>query len=94
MKRHCLKCRTIIPSGSYCPRCRPRNGSTRSWRALRAQILLRDGYRCQIPGCPRAASHVDHRIPLLFGGTDDPSNLQALCSRHNLEKGADPPTAA
>jgi 5-methylcytosine-specific restriction endonuclease McrA len=94
MKRRCLGCGALIASGSRCAACRLRNGSTRSWRALRAQILLRDGYQCQIPGCDRAASHVDHRIPLLYGGSDDPSNLQALCAKHNLQKGADPPTAA
>jgi 5-methylcytosine-specific restriction enzyme A len=90
--RRCLGgCGALIASGSYCPRCRPRNGSTRDWRVLRAQILYRDGWRCQWPGCNRVASHVDHIRPVLFGGTDDPSNLQALCAKHNLAKGAKPP---
>jgi 5-methylcytosine-specific restriction enzyme A len=33
------------------------------------------------------ASHVDHVTPVLFGGTDDESNLQALCADCNLAKG-------
>jgi 5-methylcytosine-specific restriction endonuclease McrA len=91
MIRRCLgNCGALVNSGSYCSRCRPRNGSTRSWRVLRAQILARDGWLCQIPGCGRTAHHVDHIQPVLFGGTDDPSNLQALCAEHNLQKGANP----
>jgi 5-methylcytosine-specific restriction endonuclease McrA len=31
---------------------------------------------------------VDHITPVLFGGTDDESNLQASCARCNLGKGA------
>jgi 5-methylcytosine-specific restriction endonuclease McrA len=31
---------------------------------------------------------VDHVHPVLFGGTDDESNLEALCERCNLVKGA------
>ena len=85
--RRCLGgCGALINSGSYCPRCRPRNGSTRRWRTLRAGILHRDGHTCVSCGAP--ATHVDHITPVVAGGTDHPSNLQALCADCNLAKGA------
>ena len=76
-----------------CPNLRPcavhpgakRNGSTRAWRNTRQRILGRDGYRCQQCGAP--AEHVDHITPLAAGGTDDASNLRALCANCNLSKG-------
>lgn len=61
---------------------------------LRAYILERDGYTCQM--CGRAAGdpdpyggprkvvlHIGHIIDKSKGGTDDPSNLRALCSTCN-----------
>lgn len=78
--RRCLRhCGALIRSGSYCAACRPRNGSTRDWRRLRAQILALDGYRCKKCGDP--AVEVDHIRPVADGGTDYPSNLRSLC--HN-----------
>jgi hypothetical protein len=75
--RRCLGgCGALINAGSYCSRCRPRNGSTRQWRNIRARVLYRDNWTCQ--QCGQSASHVDHRQPVLFGGSDDGSNLQAL----------------
>lgn len=70
----------------YPPRRPRRNGSTRQWRTIRAQILERDGYRCHYCGAP--ANTVDHLKPYAYGGTDDPSNLVAACSPCNLHKGA------
>jgi 5-methylcytosine-specific restriction protein A len=85
--RRCLGgCGALISAGSYCPRCRPRNGSTRAWRSLRDQILARDRHTCQRCGAP--AEHVDHIMPVAAGGTDHPSNLQALCQSCNLAKAA------
>lgn len=85
--RRCLGgCGTLINSGSYCPRCKPRNGSTRRWRTLREQILARDTWTCQ--ACGRSAAHIDHITPVDAGGSDRPSNLQALCADCNLEKAA------
>jgi len=49
-------------------------------------VLFRDRYTCQ--QCGARAGHVDHIGPVVFGGTDDESNLQASCSACNLEKGA------
>jgi 5-methylcytosine-specific restriction endonuclease McrA len=80
-----IGCGALINSGSYCTRCKPRNGSTRQWRTRREQILARDRDQCQHCGAP--ASHVDHVVPVDADGTDHPSNLQALCADCNLRKG-------
>lgn len=46
-------------------------------------MLKRDRYSCQCAECKRlgrirAAGEVDHIVPKAKGGTDDPSNLQAI----------------
>lgn len=71
-------------------------GSTTAWRKARAYVLARDGGVCQIrtPGiCITAATHADHIVAKVNGGTDDVRNLQAACSPCNLNKGAPKPTA-
>ena len=85
MTTWCLGCRRSIRSGSYCRACRPRNGSTRPWRRMRAGVLARDGHRCRYCGEP--AAHVDHVVPLARGGRDVESNLAASCAACNLAKG-------
>jgi 5-methylcytosine-specific restriction enzyme A len=56
------------------------------WPVIRHGILERDHWRCQL--CHAAANHVDHIIPRSVGGTDDPSNLRALCAPcHHRESG-------
>jgi len=56
---------------------------TSDWAARRQRILVRDAYACRV--CDEIvagkAAHVDHRIPLEDGGTDDDANLQTLCVR-------------
>jgi hypothetical protein len=65
----------------------------RPWRRKRAAILTRDQYLCQ--PCRRAgllvpATEVDHRIPVAFDGTDDDSNLQAICGEcHDIKTRAE-----
>jgi 5-methylcytosine-specific restriction endonuclease McrA len=59
-----------------------RNGSTRRWRQLRAQILRASDIcgECGQPG----ADAVDHRVPVARGGAMyDPSNLQPI--HHDVE---------
>jgi len=61
---------------------------------LRRQILERDNYQCLDCGkSPRndaaCVLHVDHRIPLAKGGTNNPDNLQTLCADCNIGKGVD-----
>ena len=72
----CLTCGAPT-SGSRCPAHTLRNGSTRSWRKLRGQILRLDAYRCRMCGQP--ATEVDHVLPLADGGTDRPTNCRSLC---------------
>jgi len=56
------------------------------------RIRNRDGHRCQT--CGKSASedkvklHVDHKVPLEWGGTNKDDNLWVLCSGCNLAKKA------
>lgn len=90
----CRECGAITTE-RYCPEHKPkdrgsRGGSTRRWRKLRAHVLARDLYRCQLGlvGCTVDATHVDHLIPRSKGGKDTMSNLVAACRNCNLKKGA------
>jgi hypothetical protein len=64
---------------------------------LRTQILERDGFTCQVcgagagedSGCEpgkRCRLQIDHLTPISQGGTDDPSNLRAVCMYFNKNK--------
>ena len=57
---------------------------------LRFEILKRDNFRCQY--CGAAAPHVqlqiEHILPIVAGGTNDPDNLCAACQRCNAGKAA------
>lgn len=55
------------------------------WRRLRSRILNRDFNRCF---CGAAATDVDHIKPVAEGGTDDESNLRAICAYHHAHKSA------
>lgn len=58
---------------------------------LRYQILQRDGFRCctcgRSPVQHGVVLHVDHIVAVAKGGTNEPSNLRALCAECNLGKG-------
>src|SRR5437764_15161038 len=56
---------------------------SRHWKELRARALARDGYRCVVPGCDRAADRVDHIVARKDGGADALSNLRSLCAEHD-----------
>lgn len=68
-----------------------RNGSTRRWRHLRAYVLRRDGYTCQMrgPSCTGVATTVDHVVPIALGGAllPPPSELRAACGPCNYAAG-------
>ena len=58
-------------------------------RGLRHEVFKRDNYKCVECGARKsdgATLHVDHKIPVSKGGTDELSNLQTLCSDCNLNK--------
>lgn len=62
---------------------RHERGYGREWEKLRAEILKRDEGLCQ-PCLFKSmhvtpATEVDHVVPKAHGGTDHPSNLQAIC---------------
>lgn len=58
-------------------------------KTRRFEILKRDEYRCQL--CGKSADddvtlHVDHRVPLAKGGSNEDDNLWTLCETCNLGK--------
>ena len=58
-------------------------------RGLRKEVFKRDNYKCVECGASKedgATLHVDHKIPVSKGGTDELDNLQTLCSKCNLNK--------
>lgn len=69
-------------------RYRERHGPRASIPAsVRAAVLARDGDCCRQCGAEHDL-HLDHVIPWVRGGSDDPENLQVLCGRCNRQKGA------
>lgn len=63
-----------------------------NWYSLRKIVLKRAHYKCEhvradtgLP-CGRPANQVDHILNWESGGSDDLSNLQALCEYHHSEK--------
>lgn len=61
------------------------------WKALRAEALSRDHWRCTVPGCGTKATHVDHVISRRNGGASVLANLRSLCRDHDnqIKEGAD-----
>lgn len=59
-------------------------------KRVRYAVLERDGYRCRYCGAAAADAklHVDHRMPVAKGGTNDFSNLITACADCNLGKHA------
>lgn len=59
-------------------------------RRLRFAILRRDGFKCRYCGrpAPEVALHVDHVLPVVRGGTDEPDNLVTACPDCNHGKGS------
>ena len=59
-------------------------------KSLRFEIFKRDGFRCLYCGCTpvQDALRVDHVVPVVDGGGDDPSNLVTSCFDCNSGKAA------
>lgn len=63
-------------------------GSTTAWRKIRAEVLARDGHRCQLrlTGCVGVATHAHHTLGRAVTG-DDPARIVAACEPCNLAVG-------
>ena len=48
------------------------------------RVMRRDKWRCVV--CGRKAQVVDHLIPQAFGGSDQISNLRAMCHACHINK--------
>jgi 5-methylcytosine-specific restriction endonuclease McrA len=58
-------------------------------KSRRFDIMKRDDFRCQLCGATQeqgAMLHVDHKVPLPKGGSNEDSNLWTLCDFCNLGK--------
>ena len=65
---------TVVGIGRATPALSPK---------LRRAVLLRDA-RCRVPGCGRRRGlEVHHLVPRSWHGTDDISNLAAVCPAHH-----------
>ncbi len=61
------------------------------WDKMRAAVLMRDNYLCQVckaNGYQTPATEVDHILSKAHGGTDEPTNLQAICTQCHQHKTA------
>lgn len=57
-------------------------------KALRFEILTRDGYKCRYCGASAQETtlHIDHVLPRAMGGRDDAANLVTACQPCNSGK--------
>ena len=70
---------------------RHERGYGSKWVKTRALVMQRDMHLCQpclTNGRPTPATQVDHITNKAQGGTDDMSNLQAICDDCHLAKSA------
>lgn len=79
------------PGGGW--KGRPGNRHARgygtAWTKLRLSVLTRDKHLCQVcmaEGRITPARTVDHIKAKAEGGTDDQSNLRAICGEHHAAK--------
>lgn len=76
---------------------RQQRGYGAKWDKTRARILSRDNGLCQPclkAGQVTTARQVDHVVPKAFGGSEDDTNLQAICKPCHQAKTAREATAA
>ena len=63
-------------------------------KRLRYEVLRRDGFKCWYCKAADVELTVDHVVPQILGGTDDPSNLVTACGPCNSGKTSSMPDAA
>lgn len=95
-------CTELVTSGSHCSihakKADEQRGSAAergygsAWRKIRNAFLQKHPW-CADPygyhqGMHVMAAHVDHKLPLKAGGTNDESNLQQLCQHCHSVKTA------
>lgn len=68
------------------------SGRDAGWDRIRRRIMRRDKNSCRFQRdglvCGNEAAIVDHIVPKFEGGSDDDSNLMALCQFHSDQKTA------
>lgn len=64
------------------------NGRNPISKSLRHEVFKRDNYACVECGVTKEERtlHIDHKLPVSQGGTDELDNLQTLCEKCNLSK--------
>jgi hypothetical protein len=64
-------------------------------KRVRYEVLRRDNHQCRYCGAtaPEAKLTIDHVVPVVLGGADDPSNLVAACAACNAGKTSTTPGA-
>ena len=62
-------------------------------KGIQADLFSKQKGRCACCGSllKKAGQHLDHKIPLAGGGIHEDANLQLLCKKCNLSKGAKDP---
>lgn len=87
----CITCGIPVLGASRCPKHRGKAWANRpkrnhgaysgDWPQIRAQVLRRDWYRCQIqgPGCDGHGVEADHIVAVSEGGSNDLDNLRSAC---------------
>lgn len=52
----------------------------------RRTLMARDNHECQVAGCDRIGSTIDHIHPRARGGRHEWTNVALMCPRHNHQK--------
>lgn len=52
----------------------------------RRALIVRDGHACQVSGCERIGSTIDHVKPRSRGGKHEWVNVALMCGPHNFKK--------
>lgn len=52
----------------------------------RRSLVVRDNHECQVSGCERIGSTIDHVVPRSRGGRHEWANVALMCPKHNFAK--------